>query len=87
MARGTAFAFIFISVADPIGVAKQRSPRAWTTRLRSRRRRRQAWWRVTSAAALTCALGLYGDRAAIGIHVGRRRTTRAEPVLELAVLR
>ncbi|MFJ2885436.1 hypothetical protein [Streptomyces sp. R08] len=42
---------------------------------------------MKAKAALTCTVGVSGHRAAIGIHVGRRRTTRAEPVLELAVIR
>ncbi|WP_328930874.1 MULTISPECIES: hypothetical protein [unclassified Streptomyces] len=42
---------------------------------------------MKAKAAPTCTVGLCDHRAAIRIHVGRRRTTRAEPVLELAVIR
>jgi len=33
------------------------------------------------------ALGVWGGLGAAGVPVGRRRTTRAEPVLELADIR
>ncbi|MFJ4627009.1 hypothetical protein [Streptomyces sp. NPDC088847] len=42
---------------------------------------------MKAKAALTCTVGLGGDRAAIGIHVSRRRTTHVEAVLEIVVIR
>ncbi|MFE2886998.1 hypothetical protein [Streptomyces sp. NPDC059272] len=86
-ARGTAFAFI--SVADLIGGTNQRSRRLAPGQHVSGVGVAGTSSVVTSHAGSGADLrrGLYGDRAAISINVGRRRTTRAEPVLDIVVIR
>ncbi|MGR3875542.1 hypothetical protein ACUXZZ_44135 [Streptomyces graminifolii] len=86
-ARGTAFAFI--SVADLIGGTTPRSRRLAPEQHVSGVGVAVTSSVVTSHAGSSADLrrGLYGDRAAIDINVGRRRTTRAEPILEIVVIR